>query len=452
MAYGASCLAACAPAQPDVKQSYEADRAMSVDQRQPCFITPYSWFPVKVLHHRIYVPININGVATVGVFDTGAASTLITPELAEAAHVKLSAGQMPFRGATGDFAAKAGIFHSIAIGSVVTKGNLPAFVYPFAGSHGTELGVQLGLDWLDALDWDMDLPHERLRPFSVRNCFAIDLPWRDSYTGLALSPESLDTRRHQGIYGIFSPAVVIPVTFEGGDLDAALDTGTSRSLLSYDAAHQVGVTTAELDADPVETIRGLNGGKASVYLHTFKDVAIGEQELRNVTWGVAHDFDRRDVPMILGMDYIGQHRVWLSFGTRAFYIDSGERRKPVPPLDAPHVLPGTLPAPYPKNGPPQGGTVKAQCTVAADGSASGCRVTGGSGNAVLNAAALSWLMGENGPLLQPAYRDGVAVPAPYTTTINYESDAPAGAARNAVPARRRCVLVIGAERTLVCPR
>jgi hypothetical protein len=53
-------------------------------------------------------------------------------------------------------------------------------------------------------------------------------------------------------------------------------------------------------------------------------------------------------------------------------------------------------------------------------------VTASSGNAVVDAAVMSWLTGRDGPLMQPAYRDGKPVAATGTWTVTYDPAAATG--------------------------
>ena len=53
--------------------------------------------------------------------------------------------------------------------------------------------------------------------------------------------------------------------------------------------------------------------------------------LHDVPIDVTRHFDRRDTwPMLLGMDYIEHHHLWLSYSTNALYIDSGEKKPAAP--------------------------------------------------------------------------------------------------------------------------
>jgi predicted aspartyl protease len=417
-------LTACSTApKPTVKQAYLTQRLAWVDTSRPCYMDPFAASPIRVIHHRIVLPVMVNGVQTIGILDTGAAATLITPELAQAAKVEILPRVERFRGVAGSFTTQLAIAKKLQVGTSVSLIPRVLHVFAFGGSNGAVVGAQIGLDVLAGLDYDLDLPHETMRPYRTSNCAAIDPPWRDTYTGVVLT-RGFNGRGDGGVIftsaGLLSVGEInIPVTFPHSEVNAAFDTGSTDSLLSHDAAIEAGATRMELARD--KTVEGLaiDGRKRKVIVHQFPDLAIGEQELRNMPIGVAPTFDRRDPDMILGMDYIEKHHFWLSFTTNALYIDSGEPRKPTPPLDRAHWIAGSeLPA-YPQDANGEQGDVKASCTIEPDGQLSNCRLINDSGHAVLGKAALRWLTGDYGPVMQPAYRDGKPVRDTHTWTINF---------------------------------
>jgi predicted aspartyl protease len=422
-----ACLAACSTApKPSVKQAYLAERAARVDTSKPCYMDPFAASPIRVINHRILLPVMVNGVQTIGILDTGAAATLITPELAQAAKVEMSPRVERFVGVAGSFSTQLAIAKKLQVGTSVSLLPRVVHVFPFGGSKGTIVGAQIGLDALAGLDYDLDLPHETMRPYRTSNCAIIDPPWRNTYTGVVMS------RGFNGRGGgavMFSSAgllsvgeINIPVTFPHSDVNAAFDTGSTKSFMSHEAALDAGVTRAQLAADATVVSTAIDSRHRSVIVHKFPDLAIGEEELRDMPITVGRYFNRDDPDMLLGMDYIDKHHFWLSFTTNALYIDSGEPRKPTPPLDHAHRIAGSAMPAYPADANGQQGEVTASCTVEADGQLTGCRVDNDGGHPVLGRAALRWLTGDYGPLMQPAYRDGKPVRDTHCWTITFASD------------------------------
>jgi len=413
------------PPKPTVKEAYLARRLAVVDPSQPCYVQPFAPMPVAVYHHVAFVPVSINGVVTLGKLDTGADTSLITPEIAGAANISPIKSRMRMLGVSGSFAASAGRIDRLQIGSIGFSGPKLAHIYSFGGSHGKDVGVLIGLDWLDGLDYELDLGHKKLRPFRTSNCVEIPVPWRNTYTGLALTRGMPTGERKShydwpGMFGVVEH-VSVPVAFPDAILDAMLDSGAPSSMMSHESAMDAGVRSGQLEADPVEEVRGLSGDHRKFYVHRFPDIGIGEEEIHDFPILVARHFDRRDATMILGMDFIEQHHLWLSFTTDALYIDSGEPRKLQPPLDHAHSIGGTQQPAYPSDGNQKGGIVDAQCFVEADGSLTACIILKDGGDPALGRATTEWLTKGAGPLMQPAYRDGKPVREQHRWRIDFKA-------------------------------
>ncbi len=417
-------LAACSTApKPSVKQAYLSQRLAWVDTSQPCYLDPFDASPIRVMNHRILLPVVLNGVQTIGILDTGAAVSLITPELAQAAKVEIQPRTARLAGIAGSFSTQLALVKTMQVGTSVYRNPRLLHVFPFGGSQGTVVGAQIGLDMLEGLDYDLDLPHETMRPYRTSNCAVIDPPWRNTYTGVVLS-RGFNGHGNAVIVtpsGIAFGDITIPVTFPTSDVNATFDTGSTASLMSHEAALDAGATRAALAADPTKESTAIDGRKRRVIIHKFPDLAVGEEELRDLPIGVTRYFNRDDPDMILGMDYIEKHHFWLSFTTNALYIDSGEARKPTPPLDHAHRIAGSEMPAYPAEAKGEQGTVTASCTVEQNGQLTGCRVINDGGHTVLGKATLRWLAGDYGPVMQPAYRDGKPVSDTHCWTVTFSN-------------------------------
>jgi predicted aspartyl protease len=291
------------------------------------------------------MPVWVNGIETIGIMDTGAVESMVTPELAAVAALTILKDEERFRGVSGALTSHPAYAEKLQAGSILDADGKILGVYPFAGSHGREIGVLIGADFLDGFDYDMDLSHDALRPYQTHDCQSVDPPWPDAYGGLALKRGALG-KEQRGAFTVSTIGsfhqIMMPVAFPGGVLDALFDSGTTQSMLSHAAARDAGATNAELDADPLEVVTGVSGEKASFRTHRFAEVAIGAETLRDMPMHVAMSFDRRDRQMILGMDYIETHHLWLSYTTNALYIDLGSKRKPMTALNPTQPASGAL--------------------------------------------------------------------------------------------------------------
>lgn len=318
---------------PTVREHYIQQRlsAPFIDRTKPCRYSKLRPFPLKLGANHIFIPVALNGVMTTGMLDTGAAISLFTPEIVQAAHVEADKGRAhTFRGLGGSATVPQAFAQSLGFGSFMLNGRIPIHVLSFGGSKGTQFGALIGQDMLDGMDYDIDLPHGLFTPYRTSNCMVINPPWQDSYTGIAVTRGAINGE---------STAIVelattlslrlgasVPVFFADRKLEALFDTGAGMSVMSRAGARSLGVTDEALQADKPIKSAGLTGVPTELRLHVFDSVTIGEDDFHNLPIAVIPAFDRRDTfPMVLGMDYIANHHLWLSYTTNALYIDSGEK-------------------------------------------------------------------------------------------------------------------------------
>jgi len=417
-------LGCAGPPDIPVRAHFLQQRLAVVDPKKPCIVEPYPPMDAELVHDNIYVPVRVNGVETIGVLDTGSSSTFITPELAAAAGLKLRTGYGHWTGISGSFRPDVAFPDAVEIGSIRRTNVGAVNVYAFVGSRGRDLGALVGLDWLDHFDYDLDLVHHRIRPFKTSNCLIIDPPWRTTSTGLAITRGLAEGLNEAGrdVFTTFglTAHLSIPVDFEGGMVEATLDTGAAVTVMSHEAAISAGATPEQLRADPIEMVRGLNGKERRTRRHIFADVAIGEEEIRGFSVRVENSYNRDDIAMILGADFLAKRHLWLSLTTNALFVDSGELRKPAPPYDHPHQIAGTRMPSFPEGAKAHSGSVGAACTVGADGTLSGCRITTGANDVAFDKAVLDWLTGGDGPVMQPRYENGQPVAELHTWQITFQ--------------------------------
>jgi predicted aspartyl protease len=121
--------------------------------------------------------------------------------------------------------------------------------------------------------------------------------------------------------------VTIPVEFDGGSLTAVFDTGARDSYLTRAGAHKAGITNRQLDQDPLRDVTSIDGRKAKARIHNVPEFVVGEELIRNFPFVVDEQSNRdQHYDMLLGMDWISKHHLWLSYTTDSLYIDSGEKK------------------------------------------------------------------------------------------------------------------------------
>jgi Aspartyl protease len=295
----------------------ESVREGGLDYRKKCVITRLGVVPVVGSPTQFVVPFKINSVESVATLDTGGIASFITPGLAAAAKAGSSyGGAIGVEGIGGHaFVAQWVWVNTVAIGEVKWGHGVRIAVIGSLASDPKQTMAVVGMDLLDQLDYDLDFANHKVSVYSTENCLHPEPPWEDTSTGLALNRVERDHK------------VTIPVAFEGGVLDAEFDTGSDISYLTKAGARRAGVSDAELAKDPRSTLPGIDGVR-NIRKHRFSEIAIGEDVLRDFQMAVDESpHSDLSVDMIIGMDYIAKHHLWLSLSTNALFIDSGEKKR-----------------------------------------------------------------------------------------------------------------------------
>jgi predicted aspartyl protease len=332
-------LAACEPPEPLVPDRSYLYRRNAVDASKPCLIAKFAGVPVKLVRNSAFVPVKVNSTLTYGMIDTGSDMSMLSPDLAAAANLHADPHQPRRRGygLAGGFDLVYVQPDKIQIGGLIRYHPTPANIVNFAG-HGSNVGALIGSNLLDGFDWDIDFPHDRMTAVRTSNCHDIDPPWDTKSSELPLTRGT--NRQITEIASMLGLAVnvTLPVEFDGGSLKAVFDTGARMSYLTREGAHKAGITNTQLDHDPTINIGAINGKIIKARLHRVNEFVVGQDLQKDFPVAVAEHLNRDDeFDMILGMDWIARHHVWLSYTTDSLYVDSGEKKpllwKPAPKLD-----------------------------------------------------------------------------------------------------------------------
>jgi hypothetical protein len=322
-------VAACeAPKPPVPDRSYLSWRN-AIDPKGPCLIQRLAAVPVEIHYGLAYVQVLVNTTPTWGILDTGSETTNLTPAIVAAAKLKIDPSQRPrhLRGLAGGFNVKRVQAKTLQVGLLKVTNPAPSAVFDFGGSNKVKIGALIGGNIIDHLDWDVDLAHGLMTSYMTRNCHDVDPMWDTKSTGLPLT-RGTDQKviPAAGLIGL-ALNVTIPVQFEGGSLNAVIDTGAATSYMTHAAAYKIGLTNALLEQDPFVEIHAIDDKPIKVRHHQFREFVVGEELLHNFPVNVARLFDRDEhFDMILGMDWIAKHHLWLSYTTDSLYIDSGEKK------------------------------------------------------------------------------------------------------------------------------
>lgn len=269
---------------------------------------------LAVLDHHLAIPLEADGHVVEAALDTGAAQSVLTKDATIALDARVmhnyndSAVMMAPVIAAGFGGATTGEF--LTVGDLRLAGGhlrdasfigLPSFRF-----HDPRLNGLVGGDLLQ--NWDLDIDAGR----SVLN---LDLPqqtapvppWHDGTTRVPLDRQDATLIR-------------IPVVLDGHKLEAIVDTGAPRSVVSGDTA--AGAEAGGSDA--IGHGSGIAGITTAIRRHRFADLSIGGLSFGPVEMGVSATPDA--VPgadMLIGLDVLRMTRVYVAYQARELLIDEG---------------------------------------------------------------------------------------------------------------------------------
>jgi predicted aspartyl protease len=266
----------------------------------PCRLQPIADLPATTDGNRLMVAGQVDGAAVNLLIDTGAERTVLSTATVAALQLPRSQRSATRLTGIGGAVSNADVFAVLGIGHADFRDRLAVANIP-------DFDGIVGGDMLSRYDLELNVPDRRVRLWRAPGCHAADLPWAGPRATVPVH--------------VTGDRLRVAVTIDGHKLDALLDSGAARSLLQADAAQRLGVTGAALAADPAGRARGLDGALLGVRTHRFTSLAIGGEQIANPQIGVAA-FQLDAADMLLGIDYLRSHRVWVSYRSGELFIQT----------------------------------------------------------------------------------------------------------------------------------
>jgi predicted aspartyl protease len=275
--------------------------------------------PTRYVEGAILVPARIDGHPVQLQVDTGAMTSMLTPEAAFAMGLRDDPHRTTIiHGVGGTITTRNVLVHNFDVGgrvwqseSIVTGHIARKFreTPPVAGL--------LGVDRLGIFDIELDLPNHRLTLWEVSNCSGDFVPWRQPHDVVSL----LNYGRRQ---------MVTTVRFGETPVPALIDWGARSSVMTVETASRLGVTPAQLAKDPVADSHGVDQTEIPVRIHEFSNVRIGAQVFPKARIQVG-ELKLTGAGMLLGIDYASVRHIWLSYNSQQMFV----ARRPAPPTKPP---------------------------------------------------------------------------------------------------------------------
>lgn len=268
---------------------------------EACVAPQSTELPIRVLRDAPLVTATIDGKPATLLLDSGAEDTVLSPQAAVRLGL-VSHYEYPRQmgGVGGTTSSGVAATRSFAVGQVDAPG-FRVMIGPVAlpDLEGTVPDGLLGGDFLRNFAVDLNLPDGRVTLYRPQ-CLAGDAPvWQPPFAAITAN---LSLHNH----------LFFPVTLDGRQLYAFIDTGAQRSVVDRGAALATGVTPEQLAAGPVAMLRGATAATVSAQLHRFGELRLGDIVVRDPVFGVT-PLDLVDADIVLGEDFIQTRRIWLSY-------------------------------------------------------------------------------------------------------------------------------------------
>ncbi|HET6305605.1 MAG TPA: retroviral-like aspartic protease family protein, partial [Rhodopila sp.] len=263
----------------------------------------------------ITVPVEVNGIVGTFVLDTGAQRSMVTE--AAVHHLELARDEWvgtTMSGVGGIQSRPNADPRSLSLGGVKLvrrtlnhDTSLTVGVLPRTNVGDVVLDGMLGRDFLSVFDLDLDVPARRLTLYRVQDCAGRFLPWTGGYAPVPATFVDED-------------ALVLPVTLDGTQLRAVLDTGASASLVAAPGIYRLGLQPAVFAGDPAIRVSGVGPHMVTMFRHTFRSLRVGGEVIASPVIWVAPVHLVPIVDMLVGADWVEARRIWISFATRQLFV------------------------------------------------------------------------------------------------------------------------------------
>lgn len=276
----------------------------------------YGTLPVEVIGQRATTMVKINGVDTRFVLDTGAFYNFMSKANASALGLKLQS--LPFDFRLGGIGGSTGASYTDVKEFGVLDTTLKKIDFIVGG---TDMGYGLlGANLLDMADLELDLAHGKLALFKVEGCEKTSLAYwtkDDNYFIADLEPSDREVDRR----------TFVNVMIGDKRVRALLDSGAPATLLTRSAAERAGI---DLNAPGVKVghrTYGIGAKTVKTWLVPIAAFSVGTETIHNSQMMVIDgDMGDRDTDMLLGLDYILAHHMFIANSERkAFFTYNGGR-------------------------------------------------------------------------------------------------------------------------------
>lgn len=294
-----------------------ANGPLGAASQQSCALERLAAFPIERRVNLLFVPVMIRGQPARLLLDTGAERSMVTEAAAQRLGLIRDGRRLTrlegIGGTTTNWDVKT---DTLVFGSAKIR-DFQLAVGRFAQNEidGALLDGLLGVDILAAFEVEIDPAQRQATLYRARPCADALPPWRDPFI-------VVDTT------GPPRGRMLVPITLDGVNDLAILDTGAQVTSVSERLALSTGLTRQELERDPVGRSTGASDASVPTRAHRFRSLMVGGAQISNPVLAVLPLPEGR-AGALLGSNYLRGRRLWLSFASRRFFL--AEQSPPAAP-------------------------------------------------------------------------------------------------------------------------
>jgi len=274
-----------------------------------CTPTEVAAVPIRYVGSGLAPAIDgaINGMPATMLVDTGAFMVNLTMNGANRRGLALRPTQRYVTGIGGRSAVYVAEVRDFAVGPARASRRQELDVI---ADSGATFDAIVGAPFLLQMDLEFDLAAKRMRFLQARDCGQAPLAlWKED---TMVVPFEGGTERN--------PKPHFTVMVNGQKLDAIVDTGAFRTVMSREAARRAGVDVDGPGARRTGDAGGIGPDRAPHWSATFKTIAVGSETIHDAELGIVDARAALDADLLLGRDFLRTHRVMFAMGQRKLYI------------------------------------------------------------------------------------------------------------------------------------
>jgi predicted aspartyl protease len=279
-----------------------------------------------------FIPVKFGDVSKLMILDTGAAWSMLSPDVKEELGLKGHQANMRMYDVLGrhteQFVTTPMEFARLKNSSVKLM-VLPAPIWDTKDETGKRVAGLLGADILGQFDLSIDFARKKIDLLDPDHCEGKVVYW--GATNVAIVPFERASSGH----------IRLSVTLDGLPVEALLDTGASNSTLhSDDAVRRFGLTLGNADTPASGLLNGSEG--VTTWRHRFKTLSFGGITMTNPEITIIPDkvsgplqvsvaggritraAGFADEEMLIGMNLLKHIHLYISYKEKKLYITPAE--------------------------------------------------------------------------------------------------------------------------------